>query len=140
MGIPPAQLTFITRLHRFIHRISGGRIGNRIFRPTLFLHTTGRKTGEPRINPLFYVEWRGNWVVVASSGGHTKPPNWWLNIVANPEVSIEVDRQRHDVLAREATPDERAEVWPLLTAMYAGYDDYVRVAQRHVPVVILEPR
>jgi deazaflavin-dependent oxidoreductase (nitroreductase family) len=105
---------------------------------TLLLTTTGRKSGEKRVNPLIYDLHRGDYVVVASKGGSDQHPAWYLNIESNPEVEVQVWGDRFNARARTATPEERAEIWPKMTREWPAYDDYQRKTDREIPVVILE--
>jgi deazaflavin-dependent oxidoreductase (nitroreductase family) len=105
---------------------------------TLLLTTTGRKSGDARISPLIYDLHRGDYVVVASKGGSDQHPAWYLNIQANPEVEVQVWGDRFKARARTATPEERAEIWPKMTAEWPDYDKYQRKTDREIPIVILE--
>ncbi|AZG47899.1 nitroreductase family deazaflavin-dependent oxidoreductase [Gordonia insulae] len=137
-----------SRLNAKLYRISGGRLGNtwRVgagFRkpvPVLLLTTIGRKSGEPRTAPLIYLRRGDEFVIVASQGGLPKNPAWYLNLVAEPEVTIQVGRETHDLVARTASDAERAELWPQLVDLYADFDTYAAWTDRTIPVVICEPR
>ena len=113
----------------------GWRIGGM---PTVQLHATGRRTGQPRTTVLSapIVE-RDRVVLVASLGGSDRNPAWYLNLVASPDAVIELHDGRREVRARTASPPERAELWPRITAAYPGYARYQRRTQREIPVVIL---
>ena len=133
-------LALITAVHRFLYRATGGRIGERIGRKRfLLLENVGRKTGKKRVTPLLCLQHEACWVVVASNAGDDRTPAWWLNLKSRPETEIQLGRERHTVRAREASPEERAELWPRLVAAYRFYEDYVRRTDRPIPVVILEP-
>ena len=126
--------------HNFVYRRSGGKIGGRMQKlPVLLLTTTGRKSGKSRTTPLLFVRDGADVIVVASNGGSPTAPAWWLNLQSEPSAEIEIGRDRARVRARKASPEERARLWPLLTAGYAGYDTYVTRTTRTIPVVILEP-
>lgn len=79
-------------------------------------------------------------VLVASFGGDDRNPAWYYNLRANPEVRITVKGKTRRMLARTASAEERAELWPRLTSTYEGYAKYQRRTSRPIPVVILEPR
>jgi deazaflavin-dependent oxidoreductase (nitroreductase family) len=129
-----------TRLHTFWFRLTGGRAGGRLGKSrVLILTTTGRKSGQPRSTPLFYLASNGGYVVVASNGGSDAPPLWWLNLQARLEARVEVGAHTLRVKAREADTHEREQIWPQLVAMYAGYATYQRRTKRTIPVIILEP-
>ncbi len=133
-------LALITRVHRFLYRVSGGRIGGRVGGVSvLILINVGRKTGQRRETPLLYIEDESRWVVVASNAGDDRSPVWWLNLKSNPDAEIQVKTELYKVRARRAAPEEEARLWPLLDASYRHYPDYRRRTHREIPVVILEP-
>lgn len=126
----------------FFYRLSSGKIGGTMRgAPVLLLTTTGRKTGKKRTTPLLYVfDGPNNVVVVASNGGHQKNPQWFFNLKRNPDAEILVKKDFSKVRAKEASPEERARLWPVLTKTYSAYDDYQRKTSREIPVMILERR
>jgi deazaflavin-dependent oxidoreductase (nitroreductase family) len=106
---------------------------------TLLLTTTGRKSGEPRELPLIYAPWDDTYLIVASKGGADAPPAWYLNIQENPDdVEIQVKGERFKVRPRDATPDEKPEMWKTMTAEWPAYDEYQEKTDREIPVVVLE--
>ncbi len=107
--------------------------------PVAILTTTGRRSGEPRTNPLIYGQHGDDYLVVASKGGWDKPPAWYLNLQENPNAQLQVWGERFPVRARTATPQEKPELWPIMTAVWPDYDDYQRRTEREIPVVVLEP-
>jgi deazaflavin-dependent oxidoreductase (nitroreductase family) len=104
----------------------------------LILTTTGRRTGEQRSTPLIYERHGDDYVLVASQGGAPKHPAWYLNLVEQPEVSAQVLGDRFKARARVATPEEKPELWQLMTRKWPYYDDYQRRTYREIPVVVLE--
>jgi deazaflavin-dependent oxidoreductase (nitroreductase family) len=108
-------------------------------KPVIILTTRGRRTGAVRKTPLMRVEHDGRYVVVASMGGAPQHPVWYLNLVADPRVTLQDGAQVTELRARTATPEERAEWWPRAAAAWPPYDDYQRNTDREIPVVILEP-
>lgn len=131
------------RGHRFIYRLSGGRIASRVTddegdSPILLLTTTGRRSGKPRTHPLLYIDVDGGFVVVASNAGAGEHPAWFLNIEAESEATVQVGKVREPVVARVVSPDEREKLWPKLIEMNSGYDVYQADTDRVLPVVILE--
>jgi F420H(2)-dependent quinone reductase len=129
-----------TKLHSFVYRATGGRVGGRIVGGlVLLLTTTGRKSGKKRTVPLLYLEGGENLVLVASNGGAPVHPTWWLNLRANPEATVEVGREKLRVRAEEASPREKERLWPKLVEMYGGYETYRRRTYREIPVVLLKP-
>ncbi|HEU5151191.1 MAG TPA: nitroreductase family deazaflavin-dependent oxidoreductase [Iamia sp.] len=128
--------------HRAVLKVSGGRLLTAPFgMPTVELHTTGRKTGQRRSTLLTApVREDGRVVLVASKGGDDRDPLWYRNLVADPEVELTIDGVTTPMRARTATPEERAELWPRITAAYKGYAGYQKRTTREIPVVICEPR
>jgi deazaflavin-dependent oxidoreductase (nitroreductase family) len=132
----------MTRAHAWALRRSGGRVGRRFMgADVLVLRTLGRRSGEPREAPMFYLPFHDGWAVVASNAASVRPPAWWLNLQATPEADALVPGSGWaPVRARRATEAERDELWPRFVAMYRGYDRYAELATREMPVVVLEPR
>jgi deazaflavin-dependent oxidoreductase (nitroreductase family) len=106
---------------------------------TLLLTTTGRTSGQPRTTPLIYGRDGERFVVVASKGGADEPPAWYRNLEADPDVAVQVKGERFRARARTATPEEKARLWPVMTAEWPAYDDYQRRTSRDIPIVVLEP-
>ncbi|MCW2965077.1 MAG: ddn 2 [Actinomycetia bacterium] len=132
---------YLGALHRLLYRISGGRIGGRLWDlPVVLLTTTGRKSGKQRTVPLCSLRDGDSIVVIASYGGLDQPPAWWLNLEANPNAELLTGRTRRTVTARNAAPDERARLWAELTSRAPGYLEYERRTNREIPVVILQAR
>ncbi len=127
-------------VHRAVYRATGGRVGGRVWGlPILLLTTTGRRTGAARTTPLcFYVD-AESLVVVASNGGLEWLPSWWLNLQEHPQASVRVGQDTRAVVARRASPDERARLWTAITTIAPGYLEYERRAPREIPLAILEP-
>jgi deazaflavin-dependent oxidoreductase (nitroreductase family) len=106
---------------------------------TLLLTTKGRKSGEERTTPLIYGRSGDDYLIVASKGGADEPPAWYLNLQAHPDdVKIQVKDDRFKVRARDATPDEKPEMWKTMTAEWPAYDEYQQSTDREIPVVVLE--
>jgi deazaflavin-dependent oxidoreductase (nitroreductase family) len=131
----------MSRANTWVYRLSGGRIGGRFRRgaPVLLLTTMGRKSGAARTAPLLYLRAGANVVVVGSKGGMSRHPLWYRNLEANPAVEVEIGAERSKMVARRATPEEHAVLWPRLVAMYPDFDDYQARTTRQIPVVILSP-
>ena len=139
----PARLAmkFATSAHAGVYRASGGKLGGSMGKsPVLLLNTVGRKTGVERTTPLLYAKDSEDYAIVASYGGAPKHPDWFLNLQANPETSIEVGGRKINVRAEVATPEDKPRLWAKLTEMYPTYDDYQKKTDREIPVVILHPR
>ncbi|HTO58824.1 MAG TPA: nitroreductase/quinone reductase family protein [Pseudomonadales bacterium] len=106
-------------------------------RPILLLYTTGRRSGDIRRNPLLYLEHEGARYIVGSKGGYATHPLWFLNLVAEPNVHIRVDADFYAAIAEVLEPDERARLWPTLTARYPMFADYQAHTERAIPLVRL---
>jgi deazaflavin-dependent oxidoreductase (nitroreductase family) len=129
------------RLHTFVYRLTGGRIGGRWGKaPILLLTTTGRRSCEPRTTPLLYFKYGDPFVVVATNDGASENPQWYRNLQAHPEAKIQVGSRRIEVVAAEVKGDERERLWNRLVEIYANYDRDQNRASRVLPVVILRPR
>lgn len=128
--------------HRALLKLSFGKLGWSFSgMPALELTTIGRKSGQPRAVMLTSPLREGSaLVVVASRGGDDKPPAWLLNLQANPAVEVSVQgAPKQSMVARVATPDERARMWPQIAGRYKNYAGYQRKTTRQIPLVLLEP-
>lgn len=136
------QMKTMSLLHRTVLKLSGWRMLQQIgSMPALELHTVGRSTGKRRTIMLTApVHGDGRYVLVASEGGDDRHPQWYLNLVANPDVELTVNGTTMRMRARTATAAEKAELWPAIVAAYRGYDGYQQKTGRDIPVVICEPR
>lgn len=105
---------------------------------TLILGTRGRRSGERRQTPLIYRRDGDRVLVVASQGGAPRHPRWYENLVADPDVEVQIRGERFRARARTATPEERASLWPGLVEQWPAFADYERRTERLIPVVILE--
>jgi deazaflavin-dependent oxidoreductase (nitroreductase family) len=130
-------------IHRGIVAASGGRLGWDVMNmPALELTTIGRKTGEPRKVMLTSPVQEGDTlVIVASKGGDPRHPAWFLNLRDQPDVEVAwKGGPRTPMLARVASAEERARLWPIVTERYGGYAQYQTRTDREIPLVLLEPR
>lgn len=108
--------------------------------PCVILSTIGARSGKVRRTPLIRVRHGDNYLVVASLGGAPTHPQWYHNVVANPEVTVQDLAEVHELRARVATSDEKAELWPLAAEVWPDYDNYQAGTDRDIPLVICEPR
>lgn len=121
-------------------RANGGRVGGNFEgAPLLLLHTTGAKSGQERINPMMYQDLGGSIAVFASMAGAPNNPAWFHNLVANPDVTVEIGTETKAFRARVAEPGEREPIWTKQKADYPGFADYESKTDRVIPVVILDP-
>jgi deazaflavin-dependent oxidoreductase (nitroreductase family) len=121
-----------------LYEQSGGQEGtlNR-GRPVILLTTLGAKSGKLRKTPLQRVEHDGEYAVVASLGGAPKPPKWYYNVLANPEVELQDGPVKKDYRAREVTGDERAVWWDRAVESWPDYADYQTKTDRELQVFVL---
>jgi len=132
---------WMSRVNTFMYRRSGGEGLGGTFQkiPVALLTTTGRKTGEPRVSPLYFLRDGDRVIVAASRGGSAKNPMWYLNLKANPKVQVQIKKEVLDLNARDATDEERQKYWPQLVDMYPTYEDYQSWTDRTIPIVVCEP-
>ncbi|GFG53348.1 nitroreductase [Mycolicibacterium agri] len=142
------MMRYAGRAHAWLYRRSGGKIGAnwRIGAgakkpvPTLLLEHRGRKSGKLFTSPLVYITEGDNVVIVASMGGRDENPQWYYNLLADPDVHIEIGRERRPVRAALASKEEKQRLWPKLVEAYADFDTYQSWTDRDIPVFILQPR
>lgn len=128
--------------HGLVVRLSGGRIGATISdMPVLRVTTTGRSSGKDRTVMLTApVHEEGRYVLVASKGGDDRDPDWYRNMVANPEITVErIGSEPERLVTRTVTGAEREELWARIVDAYDGYEGYRSKTDREIPVVIAEP-
>ena len=127
--------------HVRVYRETGGERGYH-WRgaKVLLLTTTGRTSGEPRTAPLIHGVDGDRWVIIASKGGAPDHPDWYLNLQADPEVTIQVEADEIPARATTAEGDERARLWTAMLDEWPAYDDYQASTDREIPVVVLERR
>jgi F420H(2)-dependent quinone reductase len=131
---------WVTRLHAWVYRRSGGRLlGRMAGQPVLLLQTTGRRTGQTHPTPVQYLADGDTFVVVASNSGAARPPAWYLNLRANPHARVEVGPHTVDVRAHQAAGQERAELWQRLTAANRYLERAAHKAGRDLPLMALTP-
>ncbi len=120
-------------------RANEGRVGG-MFEgaPLLLLHTVGRKTGQARVNPLMHRPVEGGFAVFASKAGAPTHPDWFHNLLANPETMVEVGTSEVPVVARVAAGEERERIWERHKSAYPQFAEYERNTDRVIPVVVLE--
>jgi deazaflavin-dependent oxidoreductase (nitroreductase family) len=107
--------------------------------PALLLTTTGRKSGDKFIFPLFYGTDGGSYFVIASKGGAPEHPGWYRNILANPDVEVQVGTKKMNARARTTAGKERLRLWRKALEFWPPYADYQLKTEREIPVVVLDP-
>ena len=135
-----AQAWLLENGHRSLLKLTGGRFPRKIVgMKAVELHTTGRISGKAYSTMLTTPVHDGQRIVlVASKGGSQDHPDWYKNLVANPDVLLTFDDRTVAMRARTASPDERTTLWPAVVAAYKGYAGYQRNTDREIPLVICE--
>ena len=138
-GIGHFMATSLSRLHVWLYRISGGRIGGSMFNaPVVLLTTTGHKSGQQRTTPLLYLDvGDSTYAVVGSFAGADKPPAWAVNLLKTPRAEIQIGANVIKVNAAVASAQRKGELWPKLVALYPDYQVYQDRTTRDIPVFLL---
>lgn len=123
-------------------RNNDGKILSGMFKGVklLLLTTTGAKSGQTRINPLAFTRDGDHYVIIASKGGAPTHPDWYHNVVAHPDVTIEVGSEKFSARARVAEGEERDRLYAAQAAVMPGFAEYQKKTSRQIPVVVLERR
>ena len=117
---------------------NGGKVGGGFEgAPMLLLHTTGAKSGRERVNPVVYQQVGDDIAVFASKGGAPTNPDWYRNLRANPNVTVEIGTETIPMHARVAQGDERTKIWEQQKKVMPGFAEYEGKTDREIPVVIL---
>lgn len=125
--------------HPRVYRWTGGRVGGELANlPVLLLRTVGRRSGVRREIGLTYLPWEHDFVVIASVLGEPQNPGWYHNLLANPEIEIQVGPENIAVSAQEVEGDLREQIWEVLIERSPGYTDYKNQTGRRIPVMLLQ--
>src|SRR4029453_13181167 len=117
--LKPRTIRLIGRLHAWLWKFTGGKLGNVFGRgPFMMLTTRGRKTGRERTTPVLYLQHGADLIVVASFGGNDIHPAWYLNLEHCPEAEVIINGQRRRLLAHRVSPEEKEIIWPGLIKWY----------------------
>lgn len=138
--IPTTDISLRGEDHVRLYRETNGEQGyiwNGV--PTLLLTMTGRKSGLKRTIPIIYTPWRGSYVIIASKGGSPTHPKWYLNLLDDPNVELQVKADTMRAVARTAPSPEREEIWTECVKAWPNYDIYQSRTERLIPVVVLDP-
>ena len=122
------------------HFLDFSPLGGHPKTPTLLLRTVGRRSGETRLMPLIYGRHGDEVVVIASRGGSPDHPAWFLNLQESPEVAFQIADKKFQGSWREATGDERAKIWDMMSEVNPLYRGYEGVTARVIPVIVMDPR
>jgi deazaflavin-dependent oxidoreductase (nitroreductase family) len=107
--------------------------------PVLLLHTKGAKSGKERINPMMYLDYEGKRFIFASYAGAPTHPDWYHNLVAHPDVTVEVGSETYKATATPVTLEERDRIYPVQADLFANFAEYETLTTRKIPVVELTP-
>jgi deazaflavin-dependent oxidoreductase (nitroreductase family) len=122
-------------------RANAGRVGGMWEgRPLLLLTTTGAKSGQRRTNPVMYLREGDRLFVFASKAGAPTHPDWYHNLLAHPDVTVEIDDQTYDAVAKPVTGEERDRIYTMWAERYPQFREYQEKTTRMIPVIELEPR
>jgi deazaflavin-dependent oxidoreductase (nitroreductase family) len=134
MTMPTDLLAYNRKLIDDFRADGGASIGDR---PLLLLTTSGRRTGKRRTSPMMYVRDDSRLFVVASNNGATTAPEWYLNLVADPAVTVELPGQEYNARATPLTGDDYDRQWTSIKQKYPFFAEHEQRAGRRIPVVTL---
>jgi deazaflavin-dependent oxidoreductase (nitroreductase family) len=127
---------YFGKVHGLLYRLSGGRFGARMgWIEVALVETVGRKTGKRRTVPIACYPYRDSVVVSASNSGQETHPAWYLNMRANPEVTVQLGKERYRAVAEEVPDEEREELWKTIVEMNRHQGDYLAKVERRIPLV-----
>jgi F420H(2)-dependent quinone reductase len=140
-GMTIAFRRLFMQAHIFFYRLTGGILGGNLGgRHMLLLTTRGRKSGQERVTPIFYIPDGERFILIASNWGAHQHPQWWLNLLAHPHATVQTGRNITPVTARQADPQEYQHLWSRITSKYHEFENYQKGTTREIPVVILTPQ
>lgn len=138
---PRRLLKFLAKAHVFLHRLSGGRLFNTMEGTEVcFVTMTGAKSGRQITIPVLHLPYKGAVLLVASQTGRDSNPVWYKNIMKTPDIEVRHRRDTLKLRAREATTEEKAELWPVCDAIYPDFALYRARTTRDIPILVCEPR
>jgi deazaflavin-dependent oxidoreductase (nitroreductase family) len=133
-------LKLLSRLNVLVYRLSGGRLMNRMQgTPICLVGMTGARSGRRMTIPLMYNPVGDDVILVASLGGAPNNPAWYYNLLAHPDVEVQVGARRRRMRCRQASAEEKAALWPQVVANFPAYAEYQRRTERDIPVMICSP-
>ena len=139
--LKPRTIRLIGRLHAWVWKLTGGKLGNAFGRaPFMMLTTRGRITGRERTTPVLYLQDGADLIVVASFGGNDMYPAWFLNLERCPEAEVIINDERQRLLATRISPEKKRLIWPRLIEMYPNFAIYQQRTQREIPLLRLSDR
>jgi deazaflavin-dependent oxidoreductase (nitroreductase family) len=137
--VPTTDISLLGEEHVRVYRETDGEKGY-IWNgaPILLLTTRGRKSGEPRTIPIIFTPYGRSYVIIASKGGSPTHPKWYLNILDDPRVAVQVKAEKFAAVARTAPSPERERIWAEALKIWPNYDIYRSRTSRQIPVVVLD--
>jgi len=132
-------MKYFARAHIWVYQRTNGRLGaTLLWFPAALITTTGRKTGQQRTTPTLYLRDGDRVVLPASFGGRDCDPGWYRNLKANPKVHVQIRGEHLDLIARDASDEERKRYWHKLIRIYPPYRGYREATDRVIPLVVCE--
>jgi deazaflavin-dependent oxidoreductase (nitroreductase family) len=129
---------YFGKVHSLLYRLSGGRFGARMgWIDVALVEVTGRKSGKLRTVPIACYPYRDSIVVSASNSGMERHPAWYLNMKANPEVMVQLGRERFAAMAEEVPDEEREALWEKIVKINKHQGEYLSNTERRIPLVYL---
>ena len=136
--LKPRTIRLIGRLHAWLWKLTGGRLGDLFGRaPFMMLITRGRKTGRERTTPVLYLQYGADLIVVGSFGGNDVHPAWYLNLEQRPEAEVIINGEKRRLLAHKVSLEEKEIIWPRLITMYPNFAVYQQRTRREIPLLRL---
>jgi len=127
---------YFGRAHKLLYKLSGGRFGARMgWIDVALVTTTGRKTGKTRTVPIACYPYRDSVAVSASNSGMESHPAWYLNMLANPRVTVQLGRETFEAMAEEVAADEREALWASVVKINKHQGEYLAMVEREIPLV-----
>ncbi|MBP6725234.1 MAG: nitroreductase family deazaflavin-dependent oxidoreductase [Halioglobus sp.] len=127
---------YFGRVHKLLYKLSGGRFGARMgWIDVVLVTTTGRKTGKQRTVPIACYPYRDSVAVSASNSGMESHPAWYLNMLANPRVTVQLGRETFEAMAEEVPTEEREALWATVVKINKHQGEYLAMVEREIPLV-----
>jgi deazaflavin-dependent oxidoreductase (nitroreductase family) len=127
---------YFGRVHKLLYKLSGGRFGARMgWIDVALVTTTGRKTGKQRTVPIACYPYRDSVAVSASNSGMESHPAWYLNMLANPRVTVQLGKETFEAMAEEVAADEREALWATVVKINKHQGEYLAMVEREIPLV-----
>jgi len=127
---------YFGRVHKLLYKLSGGRFGARMgWIDVALVTTTGRKTGKQRTVPIACYPYRDSVAVSASNSGMESHPAWYLNMLANPRVTVQLGKETFEAMAEEVPANEREALWATVVKINKHQGEYLAMVQREIPLV-----